>query len=249
MSTFKDFFSRQAKTYAQHRPVYPEALFSYLAALTPEHSQAWDCGCGNGQSALGLAAHYDAVYASDPSAEQIGNAPEHPHITYHVERAEHSLLPDHSTDLITVAQALHWFDFERFYTEVRRVLKPGGILAVWTYSLPVIVPEVDALLRHFHDKTIGAYWQYENRLIENGYADIPFPFRLLPAPAFSARRTFTRDELAGLVHSWSAVQRFKEHEGYDPVPALEQQLAAVWPQADEPRDATWPLTLKIGAVT
>ncbi|WP_118975397.1 class I SAM-dependent methyltransferase [Taibaiella koreensis] len=246
MATFKDYFSRQAAIYAQHRPAYPEALFTYLASLSPAQDLAWDCGCGNGQSALGLAAHFSSVYASDPSAEQINHATAHSRITYRIEPAEHCSLPDRSADLVTVAQALHWFRFEDFFAEVRRVLKPGGVLAVWIYGLPQLSPELDRLIRHFHDDVVGAYWQYENRLIENGYADIAFPFEPLPTPAFSASRNLTREALSGLLYSWSAVQRFREHEGYDPVAGIQEELTALWPQAEAQRQAVWPLTLIAG---
>ena len=243
---FKDNFSRQAEIYAQFRPTYPPEMYAFLAALTPAHDLAWDCGTGNGQAALDLAVHYRAVVASDPSAAQIAHAKPHARVAYQVSPAEDSALPDQSVDLVTVATALHWFDLERFYPEVRRVLRPGGVLAAWAYQAPGFASAVGAVVRHFHDVTLDPYWQPENRLIEQGYETLPFPFERVAAPEYHYQQALTRDELIGYLHTWSGTQRLIAAEGVDATAPLLRELALAWPEAEVPQVATWPLVLKVG---
>ncbi|MDX1378106.1 MAG: class I SAM-dependent methyltransferase, partial [Anaerolineales bacterium] len=140
---FEDHFSTQSRQYAQFRPQYPNAIYAYFASIVPGYALAWDCGTGNGQAAVGLAQYFEQVYATDASADQIAHAYPHPKVEYRVESAEQVALETASVNLVTVAQAVHWFDFDKFYAEVNRVLEPGGILAVWTYHLPEISPQTD----------------------------------------------------------------------------------------------------------
>ena len=137
---FKDHFSGHAAAYARARPTYPDALFDWLAAQCAGHALAWDAGCGNGQASIALASRFDRVHASDPSATQVAAAPTHPRVAWHVEPAEQCSLPDASADLVTVAQAYHWFDYERFAAEATRVLRPGGVVAVWAYGVSSVTP-------------------------------------------------------------------------------------------------------------
>ena len=139
---FEDNFSKQADVYARYRPPYPAALYEWIASIAPGHAVAWDCGTGNGQAAIGLTRHFRSIIATDPSTAQIANAPAHPQIEYRVARAEESGLADQSVDAITVALALHWFDLDQFYAEARRVLKPGGKLAVSDIVTDGPLPEV-----------------------------------------------------------------------------------------------------------
>ena len=170
---FKDFFSEQATGYARYRPTYPEDLFRYLASLTPEHTCAWDCGAGSGQAAVGLVPYYGQVIATDPSKEQLAQASPHPKVNFQVASAEDSGIPSNSVDLIVAGQALHWFDLQGFYAEVRRITKPSGsIIAVWCYALAEIAPAVDAVTwRYYHD-VVGKYWGPERRLVEQCYRGI-----------------------------------------------------------------------------
>ncbi len=245
---FKDHFSRQSEIYNQFRPSYPPELFRYLASLTLEHKLAWDCATGNGQSAIGLARHYNQVYATDGSEEQISRAKLYPNITYRVEQAEHCELADRSADLITVAQALHWFDRESFYAEVRRVLKPEGVIAAWIYGLPQINPAIDKVIKDFHDHTVGAFWQAENRLVEQEYKTIAFPFKEIIPPDFIIRGAHSLDELTGLVSTWSAVQRYMDHHRKNPVQELEEKLASVWKEKNSKKIFTWNLVLRVGII-
>lgn len=241
-----DHFSGHAVDYAKFRPGYPDALFDWIARQTAGHELAWDCGCGNGQASIPLAACYERVLATDLSAPQIAEATAHPRITYRAAAAEESGLADHSADLVTVAQALHWFDFERFYAEVGRVLKPGGVIAAWTYQLLRADPAVDALLADFYRRELGPHWPPERRWVDAGYRGIPFPFEEIAAPAFEIRLHWQLPDLLAYLGTWSATRRLMTAEGRDPIPALGERLAPVWGSGD--RQIVWPIALRVGHV-
>ncbi|MDP2686237.1 MAG: class I SAM-dependent methyltransferase [Aequorivita sp.] len=246
MENFKDNFSKQSDVYQRYRPSYPKKLFEYLSNLSKANELAWDCATGNGQSAIGLVDYFEKVFATDPSGQQISNAVSHPKIIYRVEKAENSSLENNSVDLITVAQALHWFDFEKFYSEVRRVLKPNGIIAVWTYGLPKISSKIDQLILHFHDNIVGEFWQKENLLVSEEYKTIPFPFREIETPAFQFQREIAPEDLKGLFFSWSATQRYLEQSRKNPVLEIENDLQKLWKKEEETKLATWNIFLKAG---
>lgn len=240
-----DHFSKQSGEYAQYRPHYPRELFEYLASLTSEHELAVDCATGNGQAALGLAVHYQSVVGFDQSAEQLAHAQPHPRISYHIAKAEKLPVASRSADIVTVAQALHWFRLEEFYAEVRRVLKPKGILAVWTYNLHRITPDVDAIVRDYHDRILDGYWPPERSRIIDGYRSLPFPFRELTPPPIEMHTHWTLDHLLGYLRSWSATQRFIDQNGSNPLDVITNKLRAAWGEASV-RQVSWPLTLRIG---
>ncbi|MEI5984855.1 MULTISPECIES: class I SAM-dependent methyltransferase [Sphingobacterium] len=248
MATFNDNFSKQASIYAQYRPSYPHELYDYLSELTPTHELAWDCGTGNGQSAIHLADFYDSVYASDPSEAQITNAFAHDRVTYKVEKAEESTLKDQSVDLVAIAQAIHWFDYDKFYAEVKRVLKKGGIIATWAYGIPSINKELDVLIKHFHQKTVGPYWPIETRSIDQEYTTIPFPFREIEPPEFYIRKRFKMEDLLGHLLSWSATQRFIEQVGQNPIDQLRPEVEKIWGNPQLVKDAVWKIYLRVGKI-
>lgn len=245
-SGFKDHFSGHAAAYADARPRYPDELFSWLATLTASHDAAWDCGTGNGQAALGLAARYKHVIATDPSKEQIGNAFRHERISYRVTVAESSGIKPQSIDLVTVAQAVHWFDRPAFYKQANQVLKSGGAIAVWCYGLCSITPEVDAAVQSFYNDAIGAYWPPERVLIDEGYRTIEFPFEDIPTPAFSMSQHWNLQQFLAYLDTWSAVQRFIEQNGWDPVKDLGNKLNEIWGSSMDKRRVIWPLHLRAG---
>jgi ubiquinone/menaquinone biosynthesis C-methylase UbiE len=248
MST--DHFSGHAAAYARHRPGYPVELFSWLATTVQARELVWDCATGNGQAALALAEHFECIVATDLSAEQIAQATPHPRIDYRVATAEASGLPDASCDLVTVAQALHWFDHARFNAEVRRVLRPGGVIAAWTYTLlqAQIDPAAQAAIADFNRHVVGPYWPPERRWVDTGYQGIDFPFEEIAAPPFAIHLEWTLDDLIAYLRTWSSTQRYIKALGVDPTPTLRARLAQHWPDPASKRSVIWPLALRVGRV-
>jgi len=244
--SFKDHFSRQATDYAQFRPRYPRALFQHIASVSPNRELALDCATGTGQAAVALAEFFEKVIALDASANQIASARGHARVQYRIASAEATGLTTHSCDAITVAQALHWFELDGFYAEARRILKPDGVLAVWAYNELQISPEVDLVVRRFHDAVVGAYWPAERKLVGRGYLDLPFPFTEIETPPFQIEVYWSLEQLLGYLRTWSATQRFIAANGHDPVELIEGDLAQAWGDAAQERSAIWPLTMRVG---
>jgi SAM-dependent methyltransferase len=244
--TASDHFSGHAADYAKARPVYPPELFQWLAERCPTRDLAWDCGTGNGQAAQALAAHFQRVHATDLSAEQVAQATPHPRIDYRVAPAEASGLPDGSCDLVAVAQALHWFCNDTFYAEAKRVLKPGGLFAAWTYTLLQGEPELSALLADFHTRIVGPWWPPERRWVDLGYRGMPFAFNDMAAPAFEIRLEWTLADLRAYLHTWSATQRCIKETGADPFDQLEGRLKDIWPTPEARKAISWPIVMRCG---
>jgi SAM-dependent methyltransferase len=246
MKPYADHFSRVATDYATCRPGYPPELFSYLSSLAAGHELAWDCAAGSGQATLPLTDWFRRVLATDVSGEMLGRAPRHPRIEYRVSRAEESGLPDSTSDLVTVAQALHWLDVDSFYAEVDRVLAPAGVLAVWSYAGQRLDHAgLDELLTRFSD-VVGPYWPAERCHVEAGYRSLPFPYDELDTPVVAMEERWTLPQLLGYLGTWSATQRFRDTKGYDPVVPLGAELAVQWGDPALPRVVRWPLSLRVG---
>lgn len=245
---FQDYFSGHAADYAKARPGYPEAMFDWLANRASGRALAWDAGCGNGQASETLARYFRAVYATDPSAAQIESAPAHPRIRYRVEPAEQCGLEDASADLVTVAQAYHWFDQERFCAEARRVLRPDGLVAVWSYARSSVSPEVDDIVDTLHDETLAADWPADRAHVLNRYAQLPFAFETLPTPEFEMRERWALPQYLAYLRSWSGNQRYRQRTGIDAVADIEPSLAEAWGEPAQERDVRWPLLLMVGRV-
>ena len=242
---FVDHFASVAADYARFRPAYPPALFDFLAGVSPDRSLAWDCGTGTGIAAIPLAQRFSAVVATDASEAQLAQAPPHPRITWRVLREGTSGLPDHSASLVTVAQAAHWFDLDAFYREVDRVLKPGGVVALWCYGLLAIEADIDRVLNQFEHGCVGSYWPAERRHVDAEYQTLPFPYSRIDTPVFTMEATLTRSALLGYLGSWSGVSRYRAATGKDPIEELEAGLSPLWP-APESKVVRWPLTVVAG---
>lgn len=243
---FADHFSTVAPDYSRFRPRYPDALFAWLAAQAPQARVAWDCATGSGQAALGLAAHVPLVVASDASRAQLAAAAPHPRVRYLVSLAERTPLRPGSMDIVTVGQALHWFDIPAFAAEATRVTRAGGVVAAWAYGRPSVSPGVDAVLGELMDGVLGAYWPPERALVESGYAGVPFPFTGLAAPPLEMEARWTLHDLLGFVASWSASAAYRRAHGTNPAASLLPALAAAWGDPGTTRRVRWPLTVLAG---
>jgi SAM-dependent methyltransferase len=241
---FKDHFSTLAADYERYRPGYPPALFEWLAAAVPARLRALDVGTGNGQAAVGLADCFDEVVATEPSRAQLERARPHPRVRYAVEPAERSHLPDASVDLVTAAQAAHWFAPGPFFAEARRVLRPGGLVALWTYEKFRAGGAVDRLVDEFYRDVVGPYWPPERRHVEERYATLAMPVEEVVAPAFEFACEWDVDTALAYLGTWSAVRRYRRLRGGDPLALLEPLLREAWGPGLRP--LVWPIHLRAG---
>ena len=245
MPSFKDLFSDRPVDYARFRPTYPPELFAWLASMAPAQAVAVDVATGNGQAALGLAPHFARVVALDASATQIAAAPAADNVEYRQATAEATALPSASADLLVAAQAFHWFDAGAFFAEAARVLRPGGVLAFWCYGLARITPAVDAVVMRLYEDILGAFWDAERRLVEDGYRGVSVPFAALAPPTFAMELAWDLGHLVGYLRTWSALKRFERERGVDPLAALEPDLVAAWnAPAGQTRPARWSLSVR-----
>lgn len=239
-------FNKQSGAYAKFRPRYPDSLFKFLSENCDGHNLAWDCATGNGQAACGVAGYFDKVVATDISEEQIKHAFQNEKIEYKICKAENSKFPDRSVDLITIAQALHWFDFDIFYGEVNRILKPQGIIAAWAYSSSRISPEIDKITDYYDKKFLWEYWSTKNHYVFDKYNSIPFPFKKIECPSFKLECVWDYHEFSGYLSSWSAVEKFKQVNNADPFAEIEQSLKQAWGDLSKAKSITWELSIIAG---
>lgn len=242
-ATFKDHFSGHSEAYERHRPHYPRALYAWLAEQAPARRLAVDVATGNGQAAAGLAEFFDQIVAVEPSAEQLRQARQHPRIDYRQESAEALSLAPGSADLIVTAQAAHWFEWQAFIAEVRRVLSPGGVLAIWCYDLFECDSAVDRLIGDFSRDVVGPWWPRERRHVEEGYRDLALPFPAIDTPGFEMQADWDFNAVLGYLGTWSATRRAQACTGRDPLALLAAPLRAAW--GEGPRRVRWPLVLKV----
>jgi SAM-dependent methyltransferase len=244
--SFKDHFSAHSADYAAYRPTYPQALVSYLAELCEKTGLALDAGCGTGQLSVLLAERFSHVTATDASAQQIEKAQAHERVEYRVAPAESSGLPDQSVDLITVAQAAHWFDLPAFYAEARRIGKQGAVLALITYGVVEADAEVGPAIGHFYKAVIGPYWPPERRHVEDGYRTFDFPFTELQAPPLAIEVQWREVDLLGYVDTWSAVREAEKTLGREPLETFRRELLNAWGDPEIRRQIRFPLSMRVG---
>lgn len=225
----KDNFSGQSANYRKYRPDYPSSLYDYIFCHVKNFDHAWDCATGNGQAARQLARVFKQVEASDISRRQLENVHQALNINYHICPAESTPFKDNQFDLVTVAQALHWFDFGRFFKEIKRVLKPSGVMAVWAYGLLTVSPPVDELITDFYSNVIGPYWDDERKHVDSKYSEINFPFKQVRENIFFMHKHWSLSTLVGYIKTWSSVEKYIKVNGHDPVAPLESSLSNIWP--------------------
>lgn len=240
---FRDHFSQSSGGYAKSRPTYPDALFARLAELAPTRESAWDCATGTGQAAVGLARHFARVEATDASAQQIENAAPTPNVRYSVQPAEKTSFAAGRFDAVCVAQALHWFEVDRFHAEVKRVLRPGGLLLVTGYGWSTVSPEIDAIMERSVIEPIRPHWPKENKLLWDRYRDLPFPFGPVEFPELVIEAHWTLAEMLGYIATWTAARRLLEREpGF--LAEAHAALAPAW--GEERRPVMSPLHIQCG---
>ena len=240
----KDNFSQQADAYSQFRPHYPQEMIDYIVSFASNTNNALDVATGNGQVAGLLAQRFETVYATEISQKQLDNAISQENIIYSLQTAENTNFEDKQFDLITVAQAIHWFKFDDFYREIYRILKPDGVFAVLGYGLFATNENSDRILRHYYHDIVGPFWDAERKYVDQLYQTIPFPFEEIEVKSFENHFTWIFEQLIGYLGTWSATQHYKDKNGKDPVALIHDELQKSWEEGDG--KVTFPLLLRIG---
>lgn len=243
--SYLDHFSDESEKYLEFRPNYPQALFDFLIGIVKVHDLAWDCATGNGQAAFELSKYFKRVVATDLNQAQLNVALQNSNIDYRCEKAEETSLADKSVDLITVAQALHWFYLDDFYKEAKRVLKPKGIIAVWCYPLCAITPEIDKVVKKLYSEIL--WWPTEREYIDNEYRTIPFPFEEIPSPAFEITKTCNLEEFVHYLETWSAIKEYLKRHKVDPLTLIMDDLEEAWGLGTT-HQVVWPIHVRLGVV-
>ncbi len=241
-----DLFSVQADDYAKFRPTYPDTLFNFLASVSPGREVVWDCATGSGQAALSLTKYFNKIIGTDISQALIDKAEKHQKITYRVTPAESTGLEDQSVDLVTVAQALHWFEYDKFFPEVQRVLKKGGIFAAWGYTHLTTDAPVQKLTDYIHNDLLKDYWAPQIGILTDRYRKIPFPFEPVQPPGFSINQALTFDQLIGYMVSWSATQKYLKEKGEDELQRVFGEIKQAWGDLTQMKPVRWEIFMRVG---
>jgi SAM-dependent methyltransferase len=237
-------FSGVAAEYAASRLMYPPELFEWLASLLTHQRTAWDAATGNGQAAVGVARYFKRVIATDRSADQIRHAMRHPRIEYRVAPAEESGLPAGSMDLVVIAAAIHWLDLPRFYDEVRRVIRAGGVLAAWTYHVAHVGPPLDKVLGPFYQDVVRPHFAHGARMVDARYEGLSLPGTPLKTPSLNVSVRWNVEQVLRFVRTWSGVQSYMAVAGKDPVLEIERAVREALGGGDSAVELSWPLYLR-----
>lgn len=243
----KDYFSIQSKAYARYRPTYPDELFDFILSHIEKKNIAWDCGTGNGQVAVKLSQRFETVYATDLSENQISQAPKMDNIIYRVMTAENAGFKEERFDLITIAQAIHWFDFDLFYQNVKRFLKPEGVIAAIGYGVIKIDAACDKIITRLYADILGNYWDPERKHIDEHYRTIPFPFVEISTPEYGQKAHWSFEQLIGYLNTWSSVQHYIRKHRQNPVDLVLSKLKNAWGTAEK-KEVRFPVFLRVGTV-
>jgi len=247
---FIDNFSSQSKQYSCSRPTYPESLFEFLFKVTPQNNLAWDCATGNGQAAIGLGKYFKKVIASDASKNQIQHAFKRKNIEYKIFQAENAELENDSVDIVTVAQAVHWFDFDKFYSNVKRVGKKDGIIAVWSYDMHRISPQLDKITERLdiEGEILGSYWDKEAKYVKEKYETIAFPFKEISVPVFKTTLQWNLLQLWDYMKTWSSVKKYYSKNKLDPLDLIKPEIKALWANELDKKKVTWYINIRAGII-
>jgi len=245
MVKFKDYFSEDSEEYSRFRPKYPAELFFYLSSVSKHHLKAWDCATGSGQSAVPLSDYFSEVIATDASETQIKNTEKKQGIKYQVATAENSNIEENSIDLITVAQALHWFNIDAFSNEANRVLKDKGIISVWAYNLLSVQNDIDEIIFYLYNTVLGEYWTKERKLVENGYKGVQLPFKEMETPTFNMLAKWDLSQLIGYLCTWSATKRYQKKMKVNPVEKIHDEISEIWGTSEKVLLVKWPLSIRL----
>lgn len=240
----KDNFSNQASEYSKFRPTYPPELIEHIVSFTEKRETALDIATGNGQVAQKLSEYFETVYATDISEKQLLHAKQVLNVIYKKLPAEKTDFQDQQFDLITVAQAVHWFDFDQFYPEIYRILKPTGIFAIIGYGLFKTNPNTDKILENFYYNIVGPFWDSERKYLDENYQTIPFPLEELETLKFENKFIWTYEQLIGYLETWSAVEHYKAHNNQNPLDLIRKDLKTSWETSK--KEVTFPMILRLG---
>ncbi|MEL0637130.1 methyltransferase domain-containing protein [Marinomonas sp. TI.3.20] len=242
----RSFDGRSSGIYSRARPTYPAELYYWLSHQVKSSGVVWDAACGTGQASIDLAAYFDKVEASDISESQIAEATPHRKVHYQVFPSEKTNYPDHYFDAVCIGHALHWFDLDLFWQEVKRVLKPGGLLVCWGYNWLTVGEQEDLVISEHVLSHLSSYWPVQSRLLWNQYRDIQFPFEPIDVPKFDLYCNWSVSQTMDFIRSWTAAQLLIQDEGDDFLVQANTVLRSVWSDPLHKKQIHLPFFVRAG---